>query len=86
MIRFTRRRCIFSIDFENRVMLLELSSLSSRLDEKLDMAEVINAALKSYLPSVLASFNRIAMDEDLISLKEEMKELEAELDEDAKWQ
>jgi len=82
MIRFTRRGCIFSIDLENRIMLLELSSISSRLDEKLDLAEVINAALKGYLPSVLASFNRLARDEDLITLKEKMEELESELDED----
>ncbi len=83
MIKLTRRGCVFSISLDNRIMLLEIKSLSSLHGEELDLAEVINAALKGYLPSLLASMHRISRDEKLAGIGRMIDELESELYEES---
>ncbi len=78
MIKLTRQRCTFSIHPDNRIMLMEILSLSSQLEEELDLAEVINSALKNYLPSTLTSLHRITMDEELAEVNAMIKKLDSE--------
>ena len=57
-------------------MLLEIKARSVRMEQKFDENEIINWALKQSLPTLLATIERIGMDEDLALLHEHIRMLE----------
>ncbi len=78
MIRLHRNSCTFPIDTENRIMLLEIKTLLSRLDEGMELSDIVNAALKNYLPSLLSALRRIRTDREMAMLYKGICALETE--------
>ncbi len=78
MIKPGRKDITFPLTTENRIMLLEIRTILSACNEDIELSEIINSALKSYLPSVLSSLRRIKSDNDLNLLYDTLRLLEEE--------
>lgn len=79
MSKTCRKYCTFRLSLENRIMLLEIKARSVRMEQKFDENEIINWALKQSLPTLLATIERIGMDEDLALLHEHIRMLEKDV-------
>ncbi len=83
MIKLDRNPCTFQPNPENRIMLLEIRTILSCLDEEMEQSDIMNAALRSYLPSLLSTLKSIKADEELGMLYKSVRRLEAECNCDA---
>ncbi len=78
MIKPDRKECTFRLSRENRIMLLDIMARSSRIGQAFNENEIINSALKDFLPALLSRLEKIGMDEDLVLLREHIRMLEEE--------
>ncbi len=78
MVKPGRKYCTFPLTTENRIMLLEIRTLLSGCDSGIELAEIINSALKGYLPSIISTLKRIRSDRELGLLYDSLRAVEAE--------
>jgi hypothetical protein len=78
MIKLHRNSCTFHLSPDNRIMLLEIRTILSCFDEEMEQSDIMNAALRSYLPSLLQALKSIKTDKELGMLYKSVLSLEAE--------